>query len=338
MTRGADTLPRLPRLFYLIGVLAVLVPGSIAVLVCVGEDPSYWSDGVRWSLYMLATAVVAVILGLIFGVPRARTEFSAESTERYASNSNLEQISDWLTKLLVGAGLVELKNLPAVTKDVGDYLGEGMSVSNASAFSVSAVAYGTGIGFAFGYLWTRLRLRLLLETSDRAAADVSRKREQIVSALRASQSTEQPESERALVKAADTALASSKTLTDRPRQVLWVDDRPSNNTAIVTSLSQLGVRVDLALTTEEALSKLAAHAYDLIISDLGRTENGQENQMAGLDLIRAVRTIDQRTPIFIYAGARGMANSDQLRDAGATLVTDRPTVLLPAVVQALSSG
>ena len=107
---------------------------------------------------MVATALVAAITGLVFGVPRARADFQPRDSERYEANSNLEQISDWLTKLLVGAGLVQLTNVPGGLRSLGEFLGEDMSVPNSTAFSASAVVYGAGLGFVAGYLWTRLRL------------------------------------------------------------------------------------------------------------------------------------------------------------------------------------
>ena len=73
---------------------ALLAGGLAAVLVSVGSGAG-WGDGLRWLLYMIAAAAVTIIVGLIFGVSRARAEFVAGASERYASNSNLEQISDW---------------------------------------------------------------------------------------------------------------------------------------------------------------------------------------------------------------------------------------------------
>src|SRR5271166_176498 len=93
--------------------------GLAGIFVALGSGAP-WSEGLRWFLYMIATAVIAVILGLVFGVPRARSEFIAGATERYAANSNLEQISDWLTKLLVGAGLVQLTSVPGRRSRPGD--------------------------------------------------------------------------------------------------------------------------------------------------------------------------------------------------------------------------
>ena len=87
----------------------------------------------------------------------------------YTSNSNLEQISDWLTKVLVGAGLVQLAALPGGLRALGDYLGEGLTGPNAAASAVSFTIYGAGIGFLIVYLWVRLRLRGLLESTEQQA-------------------------------------------------------------------------------------------------------------------------------------------------------------------------
>jgi hypothetical protein len=153
--------------------LALLVGGFIATLSSLLSGGS-GGEALRFTLYILAAGALSSILGLIFGVPRARLDFVAGTTERYAANSNLEQISDWLTKLLVGAGLVEVANLPGGLSSLGSYLGDDLSTRNASALAVGSVAYGAGVGFVGGYLWTRLRLRFFLETSERLAAEASK--------------------------------------------------------------------------------------------------------------------------------------------------------------------
>jgi CheY-like chemotaxis protein len=303
--------------------------------VAVGHPGGNYSDGLLWSLYMLGTATVSAIIGLIFAVPRARTEYSAEASERYSANSNLEQISDWLTKILVGAGLVELGNGPRLVKAAGDYLGQGLEVQNPGAFAASALIYGTGVGFIVAYLWTRLRFRLLLEASDRDAAEASRRAEELVERLQqAGTAPGSPtESPRALRRAADSALASATTSTPSSRAaILWVDDYPSNNTAIVEAFTSLGIRVDLALSTEEALRKCTERDYGLVISDLGRREAGAEDDMAGLHLIQELseRRID--VPVIVFAGSRGMTHQAELMAAGATLVTNRASQLFERAV------
>src|SRR5262249_14798329 len=63
-----------------------------------------------------ATAIGAAF-GFLFGIPRTVQEPSTRPAEgfyvesAYHTNTNLEQISDWLTKIIVGATLIELQNL-----------------------------------------------------------------------------------------------------------------------------------------------------------------------------------------------------------------------------------
>src|SRR3954451_4886576 len=113
----------LPAVALFGGFGGALLVGAVAALVVSLDSGGGWSDGLRWTLYAVSTTLAAVILGLIFGEPRPRTEFFAGASERYSSNSNLEQITDWLTKLLVGAGLLELGNMPAASAAIGGFLG-----------------------------------------------------------------------------------------------------------------------------------------------------------------------------------------------------------------------
>lgn len=336
-TTGRARSPGSGRAFNSSLLLAFCVPSLAAVMYGIGSTLALWTDGLLWIIYMVATAVVSAIMGLIFGVPRARTDFSAASSERYSSNSNLEQISDWLTKLLVGAGLVQLNSLPGLMADGSAYLGSGMSFANAQAFSLSALLYGSGLGFATGYLWARLRLRMLLEWSDREAALASR-RDLIESALRDSNvGAKQPDSRRAIRDAADAAISATKDSVQVYAPILWVDDRPGNNTSLVSALTALGIQVDLALTTAEALERLPGR-YGLLISDLGRLEGGEQRDMAGRELAIQARKAGFARPIFIYAGTQAVSYEDELKAAGVSLVTSQPSVLFETAVRTVATG
>ncbi|MCP4087104.1 MAG: response regulator [Actinomycetia bacterium] len=119
-------------------------------------------------------------------------------------------------------------------------------------------------------------------------------------------------------------------------QVLWVDDHPENNESEQRALERVGIRVDHAFTTNQALSILGHTAYDLIISDLGRSVPGsEEDEDAGLTLIKSMKDRDFRTPVIIYAGPRALARRDELLEAGASEVTNGPTALFTLVSDAL---
>jgi len=49
---------------------------------------------------------------------------------RYQENTNLTQISDWLTKILIGASLVELKEIPKFVYHVARVMGTGINNSH----------------------------------------------------------------------------------------------------------------------------------------------------------------------------------------------------------------
>lgn len=299
------------------------------------------ADGLAWTAYMAATASIAAIAGLIFGVPRMRADYQPAESERYLANSNLEQISDWLTKVLVGAALVQIAVVPSALGDAGRWLGKGLTVSNADAYSCVAVLYGAGVGFGGAYLWARLRLRVLLEATDRNAAEESQRERHVRTLRQLTQTPDQgePESTEALRYAVQGAMTSVKAAPPSANPaILWVDDFPQNNTPIVSTLRELGINVELALTTTEALARVAIDAYNLIITDLGRKEDGDDRDMAGLELIKELRARGHGVPVIVYAGYRGLQHRSELTAAGATMVTNKASDLIPVAVDLAVRG
>ncbi len=123
--------------------------------------------------------------------------------------------------------------------------------------------------------------------------------------------------------------AADTTPQHQLNRILWVDDRPSNNTYQVAQLQALGVDVELATSTIEGLNALlrAGVSFDAVISDLGRDEPDGFNPDAGLDLIRQVRERGLQTAIFIYGTRRAVARSQEIVAAGGNGVTNSPTEL-----------
>ena len=93
---------------------------TIVILIYSLSLPS----GVRWGVF--ATAVITGscsflaggLVGLLFGIPRsALGSAGTTATGRYQANSNLVEVSDWLTKIIVGVGLVQIGRLePALSR------------------------------------------------------------------------------------------------------------------------------------------------------------------------------------------------------------------------------
>src|SRR5258706_10115997 len=165
------------RLTYLMG-LGCLVVGIYGAslgpnpptTVCVGL------------MIAFAAALGAGLVGFIFGVPFARDSAAPSSkiagtpdrvegdgnSSAYRPNTSLEQISDWLTKIIVGVGLVEIKEVPIALGRLVRYLAPGLGTGPQSeAFVASVLVFFAVSGFLFGFLWARLYLRRWLTDGDR---------------------------------------------------------------------------------------------------------------------------------------------------------------------------
>ncbi len=130
-----------------------------------------------------AAFFAGVLAGFVFGIPRSlqsadggrsggdgAARSSAAST--YSANTNLEQISDWLTKILVGAGLVELTKLEDVLAGIGDVAKNAFGGGKSSSVVAQCVVlYFAICGFLLAYLWTRLYLTGEFSRVERAARD-----------------------------------------------------------------------------------------------------------------------------------------------------------------------
>ena len=118
----------------------------------------------RGVLIACASFLVGVLLGFIFGIPRALQSHSQGQNQTdtgltYQVNTNLEQISDWLTKIIVGVSLVELGRVPELFRRLGDYLSACLGeLCKSPSVAVVVVVLFVVLGFLAGYLLTRLYL------------------------------------------------------------------------------------------------------------------------------------------------------------------------------------
>jgi CheY-like chemotaxis protein len=107
-----------------------------------------------------------------------------------------------------------------------------------------------------------------------------------------------------------------------PTGLLWVDDHPEHSAVQIDLLQRHQVLVHTARSTEEALETLRRRRYEMVVSGMTREENGKSIPNAGLELVRAIRMLDQETPIAIYSNGQpaGMYGP-MARDAGANVLT-----------------
>jgi hypothetical protein len=120
----------------------------------------------------LMAAAIGGALGFLFGLPRPPTAAEQQEKQRTGArwklSTNLTEISDWLTKIIVGVGLVEATKawgaFTASTVVVAGYLFE--SRHGSPAVVGCALAGGAVFGFLFAYLYTQLIIARLLAEAD----------------------------------------------------------------------------------------------------------------------------------------------------------------------------
>lgn len=337
------------RFWLILALVATVLGGAVlALFITLGPAPEHvinWGSAFLLVGYMFAAMAVAGVVGFIFGIPRARAVAPAVNGEvappdkwaslRFEPNSNLEQISDWLTKILVGAGLVQLAAVPGFLRELGVYLGGGLGDVGPAA-SVALVLYGVGVGFLLAYLWARLRLRVLLETSE-VDAQYESVRDTVERGLsqanRQSSKDAKRDNRRDIRRTAEFADQVADSIVAF-KAVLWVDDHPSNNLELMSTMREMGIEVRIATSTEQALP-MVTEDIGLVITDLGRFEDGAEVPFAGQELIERLAGTANRPYIIVYASRRGVQNRDRLLAAGADFVASSPSECLYQALRAL---
>jgi len=126
-------------------------------------------------LIAVAAAVAGGLLGFIFGIPKTVTTASSASgtaTAEYQGNTNLEQVSDWLTKLLVGAGLTQIDDL---LTSVGTRFGTNGVLGTGGWIVGPAIIIAYSVtGFLLAYLWARIYMTQALIAGSAEAASGQR--------------------------------------------------------------------------------------------------------------------------------------------------------------------
>jgi hypothetical protein len=145
---------------------------ALVLLTLTSITPFSWRACTRLMgigiLYAGAFFGLGALAGFLFGIPRSRqgkhrgkdeTNKSGEAEgSRYAANTNLEEISDWLTKIIVGLGLVNLKNVPELLRRTAWYFSNSCGRDICEAVAMGVIIYFFICGFFLGYLMTRLYL------------------------------------------------------------------------------------------------------------------------------------------------------------------------------------
>ena len=103
------------------------------------------------------------LFGYLFGLRPTGASQSPSSNSPSPPHTNLEEIADWLTKLILGAGLVELKSLRGPVKHFAIFMAHGVDIPDnpgSPAIALAIMSFFSASGVLYGYLWTRYQQAL----------------------------------------------------------------------------------------------------------------------------------------------------------------------------------
>jgi hypothetical protein len=172
----------------IITTIAVVVGWYLITVASAYADKEMQEVAVRTATgWAMAYFAGAFLVGFLFGIPKviedngeknvksdvAKREWEASSAS-YAQrvNTNLEQISDWLTKIIVGLGLVELRKMPDHLHRAAAWMATSISsktnseLEQGASFCCAFIIFFSVTGFLAGYLLTRLFLAAAFRRAD----------------------------------------------------------------------------------------------------------------------------------------------------------------------------
>ena len=148
----------------------VFLPSAAGMSVVVSQSTLDRATAALWALACLAAGS---LVGFLFGVPKVISnerlgehgEDSGPLRPAYLPNTNLDNISDWLTKAIVGVGLVQLGQIPDQIMKAAKIVAGEDSPSATSAAAALIVLF-LSMGLIGGYVNTRLYFAAAFEKAE----------------------------------------------------------------------------------------------------------------------------------------------------------------------------
>ncbi len=158
----------------------VIVLGAVPLVWYAQSQPAPWTVLAGGFFVAGASAVVGALGGMIFGLPRpgtptpgakpssdAATAPKAANQPGITPNTNMIEISDWLTKIIVGLGLTQLAALPGDFQRLVDWARGALGNASGSDTIVGLLILIYAVtGFILTYLFTRTDLEAAIAAAD----------------------------------------------------------------------------------------------------------------------------------------------------------------------------
>ncbi len=181
--------------------MALVVLRFLIAFVNSGLNGNGWrvtGQGFTSLLWALAWFAAGFVFGFLFGIPKVLQSNVPPATQvpqgaavgapggtqtpadkardlpyQLRVNTNLEDISDWLTKVLVGATLSQLVKIPSIISGAAAYIAKGLGGSAYESFAAAIVLFFSTVGFLAGYVLTRMFFSRAFSRSDQGQDELA---------------------------------------------------------------------------------------------------------------------------------------------------------------------
>ena len=122
-----------------------------------------------WNTLGIMTAIcgaafmIGGFIGFLFGIPKINQTIEDLPKQHILQNDNLVEISDWITKIIVGVSLTQLNSFPGTLAHWSEVIGSKANL-HISPIAVGAlIVFYIIAGFSCAYFWTRIYFAKILE-------------------------------------------------------------------------------------------------------------------------------------------------------------------------------
>ncbi len=156
---------------------------AIVIAIAIGLAALLWAvltgiapaASLMWAMACLA---LGYFFGFLFGIPHSTSPATTSTGAAVSSppsalapSSNLVQVSDWLTKMVVGISLASMQTIWPFLKVVAMYVA-GSRNPAANAFGMALIIFFSIIGFVYGYIQMRVTMSIEFAQADERMAEV----------------------------------------------------------------------------------------------------------------------------------------------------------------------
>lgn len=226
----------------LIVILGLLGIGALLIYSASLERDSTSSFG-NLLLISMALTMVGLLVGILFGIPKSPSKAEDKTTNSSISaNTNLEEVSDWLTKILIGFGIAELSKLDEIVTNVTHSIST-MIPAVSAALILGITLYFPIYGFLAGWLLTRIYLTQIFA--------------RLHERLRAANND--------LITLAKRVLDDAKMDANNPTDLRELKSKETEVISKVLFLEENGQKIDGQVYNKLGLILLAAHNYGIAL-------------------------------------------------------------------------